>query len=100
MKGVIIIAIIFVALFIIGLFIGERCYKIGGCEECWIVDDPKDRYNSLIDLIICACKEAKEKDFQDSDINYKIEMIYESITHNRVSASKICDGEVPLVKYE
>ncbi|MEM5813125.1 MAG: hypothetical protein QW480_01840 [Candidatus Aenigmatarchaeota archaeon] len=101
-KGALIILTIFVALFIIGILTGERCYEIGACKECWIVDDAKDQYNSLIDLITCACKEAKERYFQDSEINYKIEFIYESLMQNRAKASaiQICNGEVPLVKYE
>lgn len=101
-KVVILILLSFFALFTIGIFIGERCYEIGSCKECWSFYDEKTQYNSLIDLITCGCREAKKKDFQDNDINYKIEMIYESLTQNKnkATAMQICTGEIPLVKYE
>lgn len=99
-KGAIIIIVIFFALFIIGIFIGERCYEISSCKRCWIIDDDIAYYNSLIDLISCACAEAKKEDFQNNQINYEIERIYENLMKNKESAERICNGEVPLVKYE
>lgn len=100
MKASIIILATFIVLFVIGVFIGERCYEISSCKKCWIVDDAKSHYNALVDLVSCACREAKEKNFQDDQINYEIERIYENLMRNKVNAEQICTGEVPLVKYE
>ncbi|MEM7816925.1 MAG: hypothetical protein QXZ20_03365 [Candidatus Aenigmatarchaeota archaeon] len=99
-RVAIIIIVIFFALFILGIFIGEKCYEIGSCKECWMMYDEIIHYNSLVDLISCACLEAKKNDFKDSQINYEIERIYENLMNNKATSEQICNGEVPLIKYE
>ncbi|MBU5678430.1 MAG: hypothetical protein QXJ96_00405 [Candidatus Aenigmatarchaeota archaeon] len=99
-KGALIILTIFVVLFIIGILMGEMCHEIGNCKECWMIYDEIAHYNSLVDLISCACLEAKKNDFKDSQINYEIERIYENLMNNKATSEQICNGEVPLIKYE
>lgn len=98
-KTIIGIITLLVVLYIIGLTFSTRCLKYDDCESCWNIKDDKEKVNAGVDFIVCLCSKAMEKNYQDAEINDLIESNYFSITGIEASAQDICEGRVPLVKY-
>ena len=84
----------------IGVLTGNNCYAIGNCKACWKPGNETSRYNTLVDILLCACSEAKSKNYGDVEINRKIEELYQRLSNRKAAIQDICTGKAPLVKYK
>ena len=96
-------------MFVYGLSISEQCREINGCKACWKImpvtvkselcpnasqpcsaDPSLQKYNSMMDMIICACGKADSGSYADTELNSKIESAVKEVTGYTVTASDIC----------
>jgi len=96
----IIIVILLGIIFAIGIYFKDKCYELGDCKKCWVVTNETEKYNSMIDIILCACQRTKSNEYSDQSLNNKIMSLYKSITGSSGDVKDICEGKLPLVKYK
>ena len=115
---IIIVIVLFAALFLASWAIAPSsgCYSIGSCKECWrwysvpracegnescYTDPSIEQHNALVDVISCACGEAKSKNYADAVLNSEIEKLYSSVMSGYSgTVNEICEGRVPLSKWK
>jgi len=104
------IIIIFLLLFGLAQFVGSSCSAIGGCKQCWDTvsrdvysdlcpsSDPcwaeahEMQHNALVDLLLCACKNAKASDYSDENINKQITDVYKVMSGYDIQIQELCDS--------
>jgi len=120
-KVTIIIVVLIVVMFSFGLLLkqfvnlGEGSYEIGKCKASWswephivrseycpnatfgnpkeCLSDPMvEQHNALVDLILCACDDAKQNNYGDLNTNQKIEHVYEQLTGYKKDVKAICEA--------
>lgn len=104
-------------LYVWGAMVGENTevvsgnsYSIGSCSERWTdtsynakssycfdsenctITPEKERHNKLVEVLICACNNAKSNNYENSDHNQKIESVYEMLTSYELEAQEICEN--------
>lgn len=109
--AVLIFALIFAVIYVFGLIGNEQCTSIGKCNACWkefpvtansdlcptsapCVQEPyKQQRNAMIDIIVCACTEAKSK----PELNKRIEEVFNNYMGFSLASDKICDPYSPYM---
>jgi hypothetical protein len=87
-------------LYSLGSLLGTNCYAIDKCKSCWQFGNETSKYNTLVDILLCACSEAKSKGYSDAEINIQIRDLYKILTNTEATVQDICTGKVPLIKYK
>ncbi len=99
MKITIAMVIFLLGIYLIGVSFSTRCLEYKECKSCFHIMDSKEKYNAVVDYITCLCSEALKDGYQDVELNQKIENNYKMISGIDASVKEICEGKVPLVKY-
>ncbi len=107
--GIIIIAVI-LGLYFLGGSLNENCKEINTCKKCWkttpiIVSNSSDglcssssclanaeaqKNNAIVDVLLCSCELAKQKQFSDSDLNKKIENTVKDFSGYNINVNTFC----------
>ena len=108
-TGFIVIAVIVFVLLILyfsGSTMGNQCTEIGECKSCWntyskeiesslcgnqttCTPEPyKVQHNAIVDVLVCACDNAKTADFTDAELNARISEVYKEMTCAPASIDK------------
>ncbi len=103
------IAMIFVVLFVIGMFFTEQQIDIAGCTAKWslasVVVPQSDlcpaetctaspdaqQHNAIVDGLLCACEKARAQGYSDPAVNSRIKEVINAFFDYNVEANEICD---------
>lgn len=103
------LVLIFFVLLGVGSVLSERCIDIAGCKQCWkttvtvieselcgenatCLAQPEDvQNNAIADTVVCACDKAKTTNYDNTDLNGKIESLIKEFAGYDVSASQVCE---------
>ncbi len=103
------LVILFFILLGIGSVVSERCVDVGGCRECWkttsvvvqsdlcienstSLASPQDQQNNaIVDAILCGCGKAKSANYEDTNVNAKIEDVIKEFAGYGISVNEICE---------
>ena len=115
MMLVAIFAVGFVLLYAIGSTVNfnfsETCAQVGPCTGCWkdgpvnvseselcsapscIAEPALQRRNAIVDVLVCACQNAKTKSYTDATLNSQIESAVRQATNGTtVITSQLCEN--------
>lgn len=105
----------FVLLYAIGSTVdfnfSETCAQLGACTGCWknepvnvseselcsapscVAEPALQRRNAIVDVLVCACENAKKKEYTDTTLNSQIESAVRQATNGTtVTASQLCEN--------
>ena len=103
------LVILFFILLGAGSVLTEQCIDVGGCKQCWkttpavvqselcgenstCLAQPQDQQNNAIaDALLCGCGKARTANYQDADLNKKIEETVSEFKGFDAGASEICE---------
>ncbi len=111
-KKYIIMAVVLVAAFyIFGLTVpADNCSVIGDCRQCWGRETTEvqsefcptaapcnataaqQQHNAVVDVLLCACSAAQQKQYADKSLNKEIETVAVLVTNSQISAQQLCDS--------
>ncbi len=112
-KKYILAAVALVAAFyIFGLTVpADNCSAIGNCRQCWSRETTEvqselcptaapcnataaqQQHNAVVDVLLCACSAAQQKQYTDESLNKEIETVAGIITNAQsLSARQLCDS--------
>lgn len=114
LRNLLVVLVVMFIILIIFFSNPSTCSSIGNCKECWsnipkvrecegnetcFTDPEIEKYNALIDLMLCACDQAKENGYDNSEVNNRIESLYSSLMGYNLDVQEICGSDtVPLIK--
>ncbi len=106
---ILVLAIVVFLLFMIGGTFSDTCASIGQCKACWsnsaymvdsdlctktgrcLADPVAQQNNAIVDVILCACADAKAIGYTDATLNRRISEFVALYTSYNISAAEICD---------
>ena len=118
-QWLMLVVFVIILLFVTGSFLSENCSEIGNCKNCWKAvpvavpagsalctsnvtcqAKPADQqYNAVVDTLMCACTEAKDSNYADSELNSEISAVLKEITGLEMGAEPLCENPgIILVK--
>jgi hypothetical protein len=100
------------ALYVIGGFMGpasQSCSQISVCKACWsttslnVTSDlcpnitspceaapAQQQHNAVVDVLTCACTQAKAGDYADTKLNGEIESVLAALTGYDMDTQQFC----------
>lgn len=117
-KLLFVLVAILAIIYIFGLTIAPgNCSQIGECKQCWsteptnvtselcpsaapcIASPAQQQHNAVVDVLLCACGVAKDKEYSDTNLNKEIETVLSTITEDKaITAKQVCDSTGFLTK--
>jgi hypothetical protein len=103
------LVIVVFLLFLVGGTFTDTCASIGDCRACWsngaymvdsdlctetgrcLADPVAQQNNAIVDVILCACSDAKAIGYTDAALNKRISEFAARYTPYNISAQEICD---------
>lgn len=117
-KLFIVPVVLLAIIYVFGLTIAPgNCSQIGTCKQCWndeainltsdlcaqgtncTASPAQQQHNIVVDVLLCGCALAKEKDYTDTGLNNEIESALAAFTGDTtLTARGVCDSPVILTK--
>lgn len=111
-KIILVTAALVVMVYIFGTTIPKgNCSRIGECKQCWETEPvnltselcanarvctataAQQQHNAVVDVLLCACAKAKEKEYTDAALNKDIESVLSALTDDKtITAKQVCDS--------
>lgn len=104
-----VIAIIFVVIFVVGSLFSEQKIDIAGCQAKWSLapvtvqrSDVCDadsctappelqQYNAVVDALLCACDRAKSEGYANETTNSRISSVVSNFFGYDIDAGELCN---------